>query len=397
MTPDPTHPAPEDLFAYRDGEVSAEKRALLEAHVSSCRVCRELIDRISGLEAALRQRPDRVEGDYYAALSRSVLQKIGAKAPEAGAAMEAGAPAELRPGKPARAAGAEAPPRERRRGEEPEEPGLSRAPGLPWGALISTMAAAAAVVVVVVMLFRQGAVRSPYLANAPKEGAPEAGAPAESSAASEAGRVLARAPEAEPKRREPAPPTAPPAARPAPAPAPAGEEVALGSGVETAPQAAADRAVALKAAPRANEVQPRERLEAAREKKDEAAAPAAGMVQPPAMQKLSGEEASPGAPYTSVTRRFGLPEVWTEGSVPRERLLKAERDFRYLYMSGAAGADSARVRLYLAEAARLRYESAPDSTLYETIIHHYWRAIRLAGDQPDVARIARQRLESFTR
>src|SRR5512144_2937617 len=97
MTPDPTHPTPEELFAYRDGEVSAEKRALLEAHVSSCRVCRELIDRVSGLEAALRQRPDRVEGDYYAALSRSVLQKIGAKAPEEGAAMEAGPPAPRHP------------------------------------------------------------------------------------------------------------------------------------------------------------------------------------------------------------------------------------------------------------------------------------------------------------
>jgi hypothetical protein len=66
-------------------------------------------------------------------------------------------------------------------------------------------------------------------------------------------------------------------------------------------------------------------------------------------------------------------------------------------MSGRAGADSARVRLYLAEAARLRYESRPDSALYETVVHHYWRAIRLSGDQPDVARVARRRLESFSR
>jgi hypothetical protein len=52
------------------------------------------------------------------------------------------------------------------------------------------------------------------------------------------------------------------------------------------------------------------------------------------------------------------------------------------------------VRLYLAEAARLRAGATPDSATYGSILHHYRRAIRLARDA-ETARVARQRLQDF--
>jgi len=76
MTDPSFHPAPEELFAYRDGELSTEQRLLVEAHVSSCRACRERIDGLSGFEAALRQRPDQAGDDYYAKMTDSVMARI---------------------------------------------------------------------------------------------------------------------------------------------------------------------------------------------------------------------------------------------------------------------------------------------------------------------------------
>lgn len=427
MTPNPDHPTSEELFAYRDGELSADKRALLEAHVASCRACRERIDRVSGLEAEMRQRPDLVEGDYYAALSRSVLRKIGAKDSAAGEAaasepvVEAGPPA--RRAAPGRL---ETPPRERRREHEAEEPRPSRAPGLPWAALISTMAAASAVVVVVVMLFRQGGLQNQILATAPRATAPLSGAPADSSTAGRgsapAGDLLAaRKPAAESKGTG-APPgvTSPPAAAPSEAPsteaaagadrleAPSAPEkqVALGSGEEAAPGGVAGRTVERRAARQLNEPLPPEQLSEGTLAKDEdrsrASAEAESKLQSraaaPRLKGLAVGGAMPStAPYQTLIRRFGLPDVWREGAVPRDALLRAEHDLRILYIAGGAGADSARVRLYLAEAGRLRYGSEPDSALFDSVVHHYWRAIRLAGNQPDVARVARARLESFSR
>jgi Putative zinc-finger len=427
MTPDLDHPTPEELFAYRDGELPADKRALLEAHVTSCRACREQIDRVSGLEAAMRQRPDPVEGDYYAALSRSVLRKIGAKetaAEDAAASepvMEAGPPA--RGGAPARP---EAPPRERRRERGADEPRPSRAPGLPWAPLISTMAAASAVVVVIVMLFRQGGIQNQNLATAPRAAAPLGGAPVDSSTSGREGApagdlLAARTPASESKGTE-APPGAafPPtgasseapsteaaagAARPDAPPAPK-QQVALGSGEDAVPGGVADRLARAQATRQLNEPLPPEQLSGGAFAKDEDRARASAEAE----SKLRSKAAAPQvkglavggvmpstSPYQSLVRRFGLPDVWSEGAVPRDALLRAEPDLRILYIAGGAGADSARVRLYLAEAGRLRYESEPDSALFDSIVHHYWRAIRLAGDQPGVARVARARLESFSR
>jgi anti-sigma factor RsiW len=333
MTPEPSHPTPEELFAYRDGELPADRRAVIEVHVSSCRPCRARIDRVSGLEASLKQRPDPVEGDYYAALSRSVLGKIGAREP---AAREPATPEpaahEASPAPPA----VETPARDRRREAEAEEPRVARAPALPWAAVLSTMAAAAAVVVVVLMLFRQGPVQVPI---ASRETAPRAG------------------------------------------PGGAGPESAA-TAPSVAPSAGSRAAEGTLAK---DEIQTRARLEAATK------------AMPETGESKTVPLGAAASPYGALVRRYGLPDLWTEGAVSRESLLQAEPALRMLYISGRAGADSARVRLYLAEAGRLRYETAPDSSLYDTIVHHYWRAIRLAGQEPDVARIAHDRLQSFSR
>jgi hypothetical protein len=83
--------------------------------------------------------------------------------------------------------------------------------------------------------------------------------------------------------------------------------------------------------------------------------------------------------------------------VSADALERAEPELRYLYMSGQADSDSARVRLYLAEAARLRYVPGQDTTLYWRIVHHYGRAIRIQGYDSDVGKIARERLGTLGR
>ena len=65
-------------------------------------------------------------------------------------------------------------------------------------------------------------------------------------------------------------------------------------------------------------------------------------------------------------------------------------------ISGGAGSDSAGVRLYLAEAARLRYAPG-DSTLYDEILRHYRRAADLAGPGSEIARVAEERLRTLER
>ena len=95
--------------------------------------------------------------------------------------------------------------------------------------------------------------------------------------------------------------------------------------------------------------------------------------------------------YGALLQRFGLPPVWRE-EIGSEALSRAEPELRYLYQAGRAGSDSARVRLYLAEAARLRYVPGQDSTLYDQIVHHYRRAIRLDGPGSDVGKIAQERI-----
>ena len=82
--------------------------------------------------------------------------------------------------------------------------------------------------------------------------------------------------------------------------------------------------------------------------------------------------------------------------VSAEALANAEADLRSFYMSGGAGSDSGRVRLYLAEAARLRYAPG-DSVLYDEILRHYRRAIVLGGPYSRIARVAEERLRTLER
>ena len=76
MSADSLHPVPEELFAYRDGELSAERRAVIETHVTACRACRDLMDEMSKLEAALRARPDSVGDAYYERMQGQVMAKV---------------------------------------------------------------------------------------------------------------------------------------------------------------------------------------------------------------------------------------------------------------------------------------------------------------------------------
>jgi hypothetical protein len=78
-------------------------------------------------------------------------------------------------------------------------------------------------------------------------------------------------------------------------------------------------------------------------------------------------------------------------------VLRAEAPLRNLYRTGGleSAIDSARARLYFAEAARVKAGADPDSATAEEIIHHYQRAIRLAAGHPDTRGIAAQRLQEF--
>lgn len=358
MSAESIHPSSEELFAYRDGELPAERRALIEAHVVSCHACRGLIDRVSGLEAGLRQWPDAVEGDYYAQLSSSVLERIGAAAEEPAAA----AP------EPAAAGGA--PPESEAR--------LSRAPRFPWAALVSTAAAASAVVVVAVVLLQQGALRRPH----PQRVVLRAPVSAESAAP-----VPGAAPEQVP------PAASQPGGRAAPAATP---EKASPEGVGSANQIAARAKGGEQLLARAREEKTApERLDTGA--KGEPSAPAEPEAARAARIAAAAPPAAGGSPYQALLLRYGLPAVWEEGRVAPRALLAAERDLRTLYQAGRAGADSAGVRLYLAEAARLAYEASPDSALYDRIVHHYLRAMRISGPESDVGRMARERLQSFSR
>jgi hypothetical protein len=110
---------------------------------------------------------------------------------------------------------------------------------------------------------------------------------------------------------------------------------------------------------------------------------------------VAGHKAATRGDYDSAVRELGLPPVWDDRVSP-DALQRAEPRLRLIYQTGRAGADSARVRLYLAEAARLRYAPG-DSALFDQIVHHYLRAIRLAGPGSDVARVATGRLQTLER
>jgi hypothetical protein len=388
MKNDRVHPPSEELFAYRDGELGPEKRAIVEAHVVGCSVCRALIDQVSALEAELRQSPDSVPEGYLDRLSESVRGRV-AGAPSEAVAREL--PREK--AKPREERGEEAARIER---EERRESGrVKEAPRLPWAAVIGTASAAAAVLVVVVILIRQG----PYQRMVMPERASTGSARQESGAVKEEAKGQAQ--------NEPAPPAGGTPVEPAPSvPSPPAEGSAkqgaaqnrLDEGLRDQLSKKADE-VAMKApaaaqapaAGAAGVTEFKDKAEEQRLESDQKIA-ARAKAEPQALaQKSVVSEAG----YESILSRFGLPALWN-ASVTPDALSNAEPDLRSFYMSGAAGADSARVRLYLAEASRLRYGPG-DSDLYDEIRHHYQRVIELAGPDADVARVARERLRSLER
>jgi putative zinc finger protein len=379
MSVDSLHPAPEELFAYRDGELSADRRALVETHVMACRACRELVDEMSKLEAALRARPDSVGDAYYERMQGQVMAKVHAAAPHP----------------PARAPAREVP-LERRKDDAEREERRGGAPRLPWIAIGSAVSAMAAVVVVVVLLARQGSM--PQMAVLERS-APDAGlrgAVSDTTEASARGRLAA-------------PPAGPPAGPPADARA---KERQLAQTPSAKAQSKPTDQVAL--APSAegekkdqaarNEVREEDlaKLESAPSMKraqeiggtasrDEAA----GLKQAEPQAALAPPSAA-GNRFESALSRYSLPPVWGPG-VSDDLVLKAEPVFRNLYRTGGAttALDSARVRLYLAEAARLHAGAAPDSAAIDEIAHHYRRAISLGAADPATAGTAARRLREF--
>jgi hypothetical protein len=122
---------------------------------------------------------------------------------------------------------------------------------------------------------------------------------------------------------------------------------------------------------------------------------AAGLRQAEPQAALAPPSAA-GNRFESALSRYGLPPVWGPG-VSDDLVLKAEPVFRNLYRTGGAttALDSARVRLYLAEAARLHAGAAPDSAAIDEIAHHYRRAIILGAQDPATAGTAERRLRDF--
>jgi len=382
MSIDSLHPAPEELFAYRDGELSPDRRASVETHVMACRACRELVDEMSKLEAALRARPDSVGDDYYERMQGQVMAKVHAAAPH----------------QPARAPEREVP-LERRKDDAEREERRGGAPRLPWIAIGSAVSAMAAVVVVVVLLARQGSM--PQVAVLERS-APDAGLRG----------TLSDTTEAYTRERSAAPPAgsttgstaAPPAdARGKEHPFAEGpsekqskptDQVALAPGAEgeKKDQAARNEAreedlAKLESAP----TMKRSQETGGASSRDEAgstlqAAPQAALAPP----SVAGNR------FESALSRYGLPHVWGPG-VSDDLVLKAEPVFRNLYRTGGAttALDSARVRLYLAEAARLHAGAAPDSAAIDEIAHHYRRAISLGAADPATAGTAARRLREF--
>jgi hypothetical protein len=366
MKNDALHPSSEELFAYRDGEMVPEKRALIEAHVMGCSVCRSFIDQVSSLEAELRQSADRAPAGYLEGLHESVRARIATAASGAHAGEEARAPAEDR----VIDGGAE---RWKARGRSEEQSAarergrVKEAPSLPWAAVIATASAAAAVMVVVVILIKQGPYKRMVMPERRLTARQEASSAPEKQAKGE--RTKAK-----------------------------GDE---GRAAARAKAAVTDEAGRDRLQKRADEVAkkevpaPAQVGEVAPEESNRAAAPESFKMMEQASPSALQDEATPSPRYAAILTRFGLPPVW-DADVSSEALANAEPDLRSFYMSGIAGSDSGRVRLYLAEAARLRYAPG-DSLLYDEIQRHYRRAIALGGPTSRIARVAEERLRSLER
>ncbi len=356
------HPPSEDLFAYRDGELTPEKRAVLEAHVMGCSICRSFVDQVSSLEAELRQSPDRAPDGYLERLHESVRARIAVAPPDAvaSAAEAAGAApggrSERRRSR--RDAGGSLARDKDDRDFERERGRVKEAPSLPWAAIVATVSAAAAVMVVVVILIKQGPYRHMVM---------------------------------------PTPRTVTMGAEPA---AP-GEEAPAPVAQGDAGQKKAERRQKEAAAPPERKLDEAD-ADAAKDRLEKRADQVAKMARPEAVPEPAQLENAPvggssgeGTPaYQAILTRFGLPAVWDGARVSPEALASAEPELRSLYVSGGAGSDSAGVRLYLAEAARLRYTPG-DSALHDDIVRHYRRAADLAGPGSEIARVAEDRLRTL--
>ncbi len=374
MAPDQLHPSREDLFGYRDGELKADRRAVIEAHVLSCHVCRETIDEVSGLEAELRSRAEAPGESYFERLTDQVMTRIQT--------------------------GEAAPQLERRRSEaEMEwEAKRARAPRIPWLPLISTASAAATVLVIAGLLIRQGAVlQKPPRPTVLERSAPDAarsrakldslGATADKDSGKKRGNREQASKEDQPRSDQKM------AARKEQPKAEADRSVA------------ADEAAGKQSAQQERPPQPGAADQGLFSKSSEAKSKdAAGSLSAPSARAPgAANEAAPqvvsgGIPdprFAAFLQRYGLPPTWGPG-VSDESVLRAEAALRNFYRTGGivSPVDSARARLYLAEAVRAR-ESAPDSATAEEIIHHYQRAVRLSAGDADVRRIAAQRLQDF--
>ncbi|HEY3155047.1 MAG TPA: hypothetical protein VGK76_00260, partial [Candidatus Eisenbacteria bacterium] len=356
-----------------------------------------LIDQVSSLEAELRRSPDRSPAEYLEHLHESVRARIAVPGAEPAdevrvkkAARPAGAPAGRDTGTRRGRRGVLG---EDQAGQAGEDGRVKDAPGLPWAAVLSTASAAAAVLVVAVILVKQG-IYQRAIAPAPMKAieAPAGGVPAAPGESTAAVPSVA-------------------------ANTPGGPAAGSSSGAGTVEKLAGN----LPGPEGAKEARAKDQLAKLEQRKGKEAADQAGKVlgdlreertmaqQAPAPVAVAPESANRavtsrsradeqlagGSEYEAVLRRYGLPPVWDE-QVAAATLERAEPELRTLYVSGRAGADSARVRLYLAEALRLRYTPG-DSTLYEGIVHHYRRAMALARTDPDAARVAAERLRSLER
>jgi len=405
MTNERIHPPSEDLFAYRDGELTPEKRAAIEAHVMGCSVCRSLIDQVSSLEAELRQSPDVAPAGYLDHLHEAVRAKVAVAASEGGVEEKKAPPREKVPPRLGTVVGAA---RDEDEGPRRERGRIKEAPSLPWAAVIGTASAAAAVLVVVVILIRQG----PYqkiLLPTPK-GATVTTAPARQESLVGGERAVGSANvdlNVDLKEREAAKKEV------------AGTKVAIGAGAATsgttAPEQVApkpfanlnpaespteekqDEALKDKLAKRADEIVAQPAPSAAGNQAEADLMDAKTRMQQRAAspRAFADEQLAPGPAYDAILKRYNLPPLWAP-RVSTEALANAESELRNLYVSGNAGTDSARVRLYIAEAVRLRY-SPGDAPLYDEIVHHYRRVIEMSAPDSEMRRVAEERLRSLER
>ncbi|HYJ32861.1 MAG TPA: zf-HC2 domain-containing protein [Candidatus Binatia bacterium] len=390
--PDPHHPTSEELFAYRDGELTADRRTLIEAHVLACAQCSERLEEMSAAEAELRLRPDRADEAYFERMTESVMGKIGSGrgVDVVATTRESAASAPGAPEPRARRGDYVDVPRVDRRRPDSSSEDLEprRRLHLPWIGIGGGAVAAVAVVVVAVALFQ----RQNEWVRAPRPetvGAPRSETRADSAQAKNgvASGGLAQNEAAPPPARDRASASreAKSAKKSAVAPSP----------VETQPsRRAADATLGKVEA---------EKDQAARFRDAQPAPSAAMAPEAVANRKLAMQNAAPGAAagapppgdaYANVLRAYRLPPVWNPG-VPGEAVARAETDLRFLYQMGRAGADSARIRLYLAEAERARLTDPSNTGAVESISHHYRRAISLAGGDATLAATARRRLAEF--